>query len=62
MKRRPDLLQRGMRGMRRPQGGMILTGFVGVNLLLDTAMGWCPTSLLLHRTGVPAAAERPSGA
>lgn len=48
--------------MRRPQGGMILTGFVRVNLLLDTAMGWCPTSLLLHRTGVPAAAERPSGA
>ncbi|WP_407685352.1 YgaP-like transmembrane domain [Mycobacterium sp. HUMS_1102779] len=48
--------------MPRPQGGAILTGFVGVNLLLDTAVGWCPTSLPLHRLGVPTAAEHPSGA
>ncbi|MGV7375794.1 YgaP family membrane protein [Mycobacterium kansasii] len=35
----------------------ILTGFVGANLLFDAAMGWCPTSVLLHRLGVPTAAE-----
>jgi hypothetical protein len=36
----------------------ILTGFVGANLLLDAAVGWCPTSVLLHRLGIPTAAER----
>lgn len=36
----------------------ILTGFVGANLLLDAAVGWCPTSVLLHRLGLPTAAER----
>jgi hypothetical protein len=35
-----------------------LTGFVGANLLLDAIVGWCPSSLLLHRLGVPTAAER----
>lgn len=35
-----------------------LTGFVGANLLLDAAVGWCPTSVLLHRLGVPTATER----
>jgi hypothetical protein len=35
-----------------------LTGFVGVNLLLDAAAGWCPTSVVLHRLGFSAAAER----
>lgn len=35
----------------------ILTGFVGANLLLDAAVGWCPTSVLLHRFGVPTASE-----
>lgn len=48
--------------MPGPQGATILTGFAGVDLLLDAAMGWCPTSLLLHRTGVPTVAENPSGA
>jgi hypothetical protein len=36
----------------------ILTGFVGANLLLDAAVGWCPTSVLLHHLGIPTAAER----
>lgn len=35
-----------------------LTGFVAANLLLDAAVGWCPTSVLLHRLGVPTAIER----
>ncbi|MDD4865909.1 MAG: DUF2892 domain-containing protein [Mycobacterium sp.] len=36
----------------------VLTAFVGLNLLLDAAVGWCPTSLLLYRVGVRTAAER----
>lgn len=36
----------------------VVTGFVGANLLLDAAVGWCPTSLLLHRLGIPTAGER----
>jgi|GEM_PF-495662 len=36
----------------------ILTAFVGANLLLDAAVGWCPTSVLLHRLGIPTVAER----
>jgi hypothetical protein len=36
----------------------VLTGFVGANLLLDAAVGWCPSSVLLHRLGIPTAAER----
>ncbi|UQX11953.1 YgaP family membrane protein [Candidatus Mycobacterium methanotrophicum] len=39
----------------------MLTGFVGANLLLEAAVGWCPTSVLLHRLGIPTAAERASG-
>lgn len=34
------------------------TGFVGVNLLSDAALGWCPVSVALHRLGVPTAAEQ----
>ncbi len=49
-------------GHTRSPRWRILTGFVGANLLLDAAVGWCPTSLLLHRLGVPTAAERASGA
>jgi hypothetical protein len=30
----------------------LLTGFVGSNLLLSGAVGWCPSSLLLHRAGL----------
>lgn len=36
----------------------MLTGFVGANLLLDAAVGWCPTSVVLHRLGIPTATER----
>ena len=36
----------------------ILTSFVAANLLLDAAVGWRPTSVLLHRLGIPTAAER----
>lgn len=36
----------------------ILTGWVGANLLLQAAVGWCPMSVLLHRLGIPTAAER----
>lgn len=36
----------------------VLTGFVGGNLLLEAAVGWCPTSVLLHRLGIPTRAER----
>lgn len=36
----------------------LFTGFVGANLLLNAAVGWCPTSLLLHRLGLPTGAER----
>lgn len=36
-------------------------GWVGANLLLEAAVGWCPMSVLLHRLGVPSAAERARG-
>lgn len=39
----------------------VLTGFIATNLLLDGAIGWCPFSMLLHRLGVPSAAERATG-
>ncbi|UAK31407.1 DUF2892 domain-containing protein [Nocardia asteroides] len=33
---------------------LIFTGLVGANLLLYSAVGWCPVTLLLRRLGVPA--------
>ena len=36
----------------------ILTGFVGANLILDAAVGWCPASAVLHRMGVATSAEQ----
>ncbi|WP_308012258.1 YgaP family membrane protein [Mycobacterium intracellulare] len=45
-------------GRVRSKRWRILTGFVGANLLLDAAVGWCPTSVLLHRLGIPTTAER----
>lgn len=36
----------------------LLTGFVGANLMLNAAVGWCPMSVVLHRLGVSTAAER----
>lgn len=35
----------------------LLTGFVGTNLLLSGLVGWCPTSLLLHRLGLRSRCE-----
>lgn len=35
-----------------------LTAWVGANLVLHAVVGWCPASVLLHRLGVPTAAER----
>jgi hypothetical protein len=39
----------------------LLTGFVGANLLLSGVVGWCPTSLLLHRLGLRSSCERAHG-
>ena len=36
----------------------LLAGWVGANLLLNAVVGWCPMSVVLHRLGVPTAAER----
>ena len=44
-------------GRRHPRW-RILTGFAGANLLLNAAVGWCPTSVVLHRLGISTAAER----
>ncbi|MEU0504731.1 DUF2892 domain-containing protein [Nocardia sp. NPDC005998] len=32
---------------------LIFTGFIGANLLLYGAVGWCPSTLLLRRLGLP---------
>lgn len=32
---------------------LVLTGFVGANLVFYAAMGWCPASLVMQRLGVP---------
>lgn len=32
---------------------LLLTAFVAANLLLYSAVGWCPMSLLLQRLGIP---------
>lgn len=45
-------------GRARSSRWRMLTGFVGANLLLDGAVGWCPTSVVLHRLGVQTSAER----
>ncbi|MGW4479990.1 YgaP family membrane protein [Rhodococcus triatomae] len=34
---------------------LILTGFVGANLVFYSAVGWCPASLLMERAGLPRA-------
>ncbi|WP_040786478.1 YgaP family membrane protein [Nocardia pneumoniae] len=33
-----------------------VTALVGANLLLYSAVGWCPASLLMARLGIPAGA------
>lgn len=35
----------------------LMTAFVGVNLLSNAVLGWCPSSLVLHRLGIKTAAE-----
>lgn len=35
----------------------VFAGWVGANLMLQGLAGWCPASVVLHRLGVPAAAE-----
>lgn len=35
-----------------------VAAFVGANLVLEALVGWCPLSVLLHRLGIPAIAER----
>ncbi len=37
---------------------LILTGFVGANLVFYSAVGWCPASLLMERAGLPRASCR----
>ncbi|UGT67931.1 DUF2892 domain-containing protein [Nocardia gipuzkoensis] len=32
---------------------LLLTAFVAANLLLYSALGWCPVTLVLQRLGVP---------
>lgn len=44
-------------GRERSRRWRLLTGFVGANLIMDAAVGWCPSSVMLHRLGVPTAAE-----
>ena len=36
---------------------LLMTAWVGVNLLLNAAVGWCPLSVVLRRFGMPVAAE-----
>ncbi|CRK53753.1 conserved hypothetical protein [Rhodococcus sp. RD6.2] len=37
---------------------LVLTGFVGANLVFYSAVGWCPASLLMERAGLPRASCR----
>ncbi len=32
---------------------LLLTGFVGVNLFIGGAFGWCPMISILRRAGIP---------
>lgn len=36
---------------------LLLTAFVALNLLLYSAVGWCPASLIMHRLGLPRQCE-----
>jgi hypothetical protein len=38
----------------------VLTGLIGANLVVNATLGWCPTSVVLHRLGVPTASEQAS--
>jgi len=45
-------------GRERSKRWRLVTGFVGANLLMEAAVGWCPSSVVLHHLGLPTAAER----
>jgi hypothetical protein len=45
-------------GCERSRRWRLLTGFVGVDPIMDAVVDWCPSSVVLHHLGVPAAAER----
>ncbi|MFD8250499.1 DUF2892 domain-containing protein [Nocardia sp. NPDC059691] len=36
---------------------LLLPALVGANLLLYSAVGWCPATLLMRRAGIPAGAS-----
>ncbi len=36
----------------------LLTAWIGLNLVLNAVVGWCPMSAVLHKFGVPLASER----
>ncbi|WP_040796603.1 YgaP family membrane protein [Nocardia higoensis] len=37
---------------------LLLTGFVGANLVFYAAVGWCPASLMMEKAGLQRAACR----
>ncbi len=37
---------------------LLLTGFVGANLVFYAAVGWCPASLIMERAGLERASCR----
>lgn len=41
-------------------GWLLLTAFVGLNLLQASVSGFCPAAALLHRLGVPAGCAFPA--
>lgn len=49
-------------GRRASPRWRMLTGFVGGNLLLSGVVGWCPSSLVLHRLGLRSTCELAHGA
>ena len=42
-------------GRKRPRA-RLATAFVGANLVMNGAVGWCPSSVVLHKLGLPWAA------
>lgn len=42
---------------RRNTRWRTLTGFVGANLVMSGVVGWCPSSLILHRLGLRSRCE-----
>jgi hypothetical protein len=40
---------------------LLLTGFVGLNLVVGGAFGWCPMISILRKAGVPESAKSGCG-